>query len=81
MNGNGSTGLAFGRPVSVIVFGTTKIAVTICATVLAMGGKLDSAGITAIYTAVIAAGPIETAASGHAETRTRKAGKDGTVAE
>lgn len=73
MNGtDASTGPAFGRPVSVVTFGVIKVAVVVCATVLAMGGKIDSAGVTAIYTAVIAAGPIETAASGAATVRTRK---------
>lgn len=56
-------------PAFVAMRGIVKVSIVIGATVLAMGGKLDSAGVTAIYTAVIAAGPIEQAASGIPELK------------
>lgn len=59
-------------PAFVAMRGVVKVTITVCATVLAMGGKLDSAGITAIYSAVIAAGPIEQAAVGIPELRVKQ---------
>ena len=56
-------------PAFVAMRGVVKVTIVICATVLAMGGKIDSGAITAIYTAVIAAGPIEQAASGIPELK------------